>query len=183
MVANKIIVTLLMVFFLTSGHGQKTSKKEQRGKDRMEKQHQIDSLINSKVFVFVATRALPQGGNSIDLTTNSNSLKFHPEKIESYMPFFGRAYSIDYGGNGGIKFEGKPEEYKVVTKKGGKGFEIYATVSVTRDNYKLTLIVNPDGNAFLTIDSNQRSPISYNGNVMKPDEPEDSHVKDNRQKK
>ena len=183
MEAKKIIVTFLVTFFLTSGYGQVNSRKEQREKNRIEKQHQIDTLIKSRVFVFVASRALPQGGNTIDLTTNSNFLKFRPDKIESYLPFFGRAYSIDYGGDGGIKFEGKPQEYKVVTKKEGKGFEINVTVSVTRDNYKLLLIVGPDGNAFLTINSNQRSTISYNGNVMKIEERDDNQAEGKKQNK
>jgi len=172
-----------MMIVVATGFAQETAKKIQRKQNRMDKQHQIDSLINSKVFVFVATRALPLGGNSIDLTTNTNSLKFHPEKFESYMPFFGRAYSIDYGGDGGIKFEGKPDEYKVVAKKGRKGYEIHASVHVTRDTYKLTLFVSPEGSAILTINSNQRSSISYTGNVVKYEAPEELEAKGSRQKK
>ena len=156
-----------MMFVMISGFAQEISKKEQRKKNKIEKQLQIDSLINSREFVFVAIRALPLGGGSIDLTGNSNSVKFHPEKIVSDMPFFGRAYSIDYGANGGIKFEGKPSEFNIETRNEGKGFEIKATVSVAHDNYKLNLSVNTDGSATLTINSNQRSSISYNGNIEK----------------
>jgi len=170
MEAKKIIVAFLMISVFATGFAQETTKKAAREKSRIEKQHQIDTLINSKVFVFIATRALPLGGNSIDLTTNPNSVKFHPDVIESYMPFFGRAYSAEYGGEGGIKFKAKPKEFDVVTLKGGKGFEINATVSVTRDYYKLTLHVSPEGGATLTINSNQKSAISYFGNVVKSDD-------------
>lgn len=157
----------MMSVFVTA-FSQEVSRKAAREKSRIEKQQQIDSLIHSKVFVFSATRALPLGGNSIDLTTNPNSVKFHPDEIESYMPFFGRAYSAEYGGDGGIKFKAKPTEFNIVTMKGGKGFEINATVAVTRDYYKLTLHVSPEGSATLTINSNQKSAISYFGNIMKP---------------
>jgi len=167
MKAKKIIVALLMMSVFATGFAQKITGKAKREKSRVEKRQQIESLINSKVFVFVATKALPQGGSTIDLTTNPNSLKFHPDKIESYMPFFGRAYSIEYGGGGGFKFEGKPEEYNVLSRKKGKGYEVHASVSDTRDNYKLSLIVSTEGNATLTINSNQRSSISYYGNVEK----------------
>ncbi|MCX6236802.1 MAG: DUF4251 domain-containing protein [Bacteroidia bacterium] len=167
---KKVVLAFLMMIVLTSGFAQQISKKAQREKNKIEKQHLIDSLINSREFVFVAIRALPQGGGSVDLTGNTNYIKFHPEMIESDMPFFGRAYVVDYGGNGGIKFEGKPVEYKVVTRKESKGFEIDATVSVTRDSYKLSLLVSPEGNATLTINSNQRSSISYNGNIEKFEE-------------
>lgn len=160
-----------MMFVLASGSAQQISKKAQREKNKIEKQHQVDSLINSREFVFVAIRALPQGGGSVNLTGNYNTVKFHPEKIESDMPFFGRAYSVDYGGNGGIKFEGKPIEYKVVSRNERMGFDVDATVSVTRDSYKLSLFVSPDGSASLTINSNQRSSISYNGNIVKFEAP------------
>lgn len=173
MTTKILLAALFLMLSVASGIAQDTPKKVKRAKERIEKQHMIDSLVNSKVFVFTATRALPMGGNSIDLTTNSNSLKFHPEKMESYMPFFGRAYSIDYGGDGGIKFEGKPTEYKVVALKEGRGFEIKATVPVTRDNYQIQLRVNLDGSAILTINSNQRSAITYHGNIVKFVAPEE----------
>lgn len=167
---KKVLLALLMMIVLSSGFAQKMSKKALREKNKIEKQQQIDSLMNSREFVFVAIRALPMGGGSVDLTGNSNSVKFHPEKIESDMPFFGRAYSIEYGGNGGLMFEGKPIEYKVVTLKESKGYDVDATVSVPRDSYKLSLYVSPDGSASLTINSNQRSSMSFNGNIVKFEE-------------
>ena len=165
-----------MMSFFACGFAQQTHKKVQREKNRIEKQHQIEKLINSREFVFIATRALPQGGSTIDLTTNSNSVKFHPEKIESYMPFFGRAYNIEYGGDGGIKFAGKPKEYNVMARKGGKGFEVNVTVAVTRDNYQLTLFVSPEGSATLTINSYERSTISYYGDISKFEKPVEKSV-------
>ena len=167
MKAGKVIVAFLMMFVMASGFTQHISRKEQREKDKIEKQHQVDSLINSKEFVFEATRALPQDGKSVDLAGNSYTVTFHPEKIESYMPFFGRAYNIEYGGRGGLMFEGKPDDYDVLVRKEGKGFEINATVKVSPESYKLMLFVSPDGNATLTINSNQRNPISYYGDITK----------------
>ena len=171
MEAEKIMVAFLMIFVLASGFAQDVSKKELREKNKIEKQHQADSLINSREFIFVAVRALPQEGGSVDLTTNSNFVKFYPENIISDMPFFGRAFSIDYGGDGGLKFEGKPSEFNVVTRKEGKGYDIKVAVSATRDTYQLNLFVGPEGNATLTINSNQRSSISYDGNIEKFEEP------------
>ena len=86
------------------------------------------------------------------------------------MPFFGRAYRADYGGDGGIKFEGKPKEFKIVTRKKGKGYEINTAVSGSRDYFQLNLLVSPEGSATLTITSNDRSSISYYGEIKKPEE-------------
>jgi hypothetical protein len=53
MEAKKIIVAFLMMGVFATGFAQGASKKAQREKSKIEKQHQVESLINSKVFVFV----------------------------------------------------------------------------------------------------------------------------------
>ncbi len=170
METKKTFIAFILILLLISGFARDPSRRAQRLKNRIEKAHQIEAMIHSKTFVFIATRALPQGFGAVDLTTNSNSIEFFPDRIKSYMPFFGRAYSIEYGGDGGIKFEAKPDEFNVTTLKRGKGYEINAAVSVTRDVYKLNLFVSPEGSASLTINSNQRSTIAYYGNITKPEE-------------
>ncbi len=159
-----------MMFVLATGIAQETSRKTQREQKKIEKQKQIEVLINSKEFVFEATKALPQGGKMIILTGSSYTVKFNPETIESYLPFYGRAYSVDYGGDGGIKFQGKPDEYKVVTQNAGKGYDINARIKSPKDYYKLHLSVSTNGSATLIVDSNQRSSISYYGSIEKLEE-------------
>ncbi len=168
-----VFLTLMMILIVAYCFPQEATRRARRERDKIVKEHQIDSLINSKSFVFIASRALPQGGRSIDMTTNSNSIKFSPEMVSSYMPFFGRAYSIDYGGDAGIKFEGKPKEFNISASKSGKGYEVKVKVEVPRDTYQLMLFVNPAGNATLTINCNQRSTISYYGDIVKFEEKED----------
>ena len=167
MKAKPFFTTLIMILVLGASFAQDSPRKVQREKSILEREHQTEMLLNSREFVFIASRALPQRGGSIDLTTNPNYLKFHPDRIESYMPFFGRAYRADYGGDGGIKFEGKPKEFKMGTRKKGKGYEINTAVSGGRDYFQLNLLVRPEGSATLTITSNDRSSISYYGEIKK----------------
>jgi hypothetical protein len=162
-----IVLSLFLLMIIQPGIGQENSKKAKRLKAKTERIQYIDSLISSKTFRFVADRALPQGWKSVDLTTNFNFLNFDPELTESYLPYFGRAYSADFGGEGGIKFKSKPSEYTIAKAKNGKGYEIDVTVSNTRDTYKLTLFVSPEGDASLNVNSNQKSSISYMGEIGK----------------
>jgi len=168
--ARIFYAAFIIALIFTSGFAQQTDKKSQREQNRIEKQKQIEALVNSKEFVFEATYALPQGGKSIYLTGSSYTVKFHPDTIESYLPFFGRAYSVDYGGEGGIKFIGKPTEFNVETRKAEKGYDINATIKAPKDYYKLHLSVSPGGTATLIVDSNQRSSISYQGDIAKFEE-------------
>jgi hypothetical protein len=157
----------LLIFFLVFGlsnvSAQVKSKKELRKERKVEQQKQIAIMVNAKEFVFVANRALPQGYKTVDLTTNSNSLKFQPEMIESYMPYFGRAYNVKSGSDTGIKFEGKPDEFTVITVK--RGYEVRAKVKSQYDYFDLYMTIGFEGNASLTITSNNRSTITYYGNI------------------
>ena len=164
------ILVVLFLFIGTTLFAQEKSKKQLRVERAIEKQQQTEAMINAKEFVFVGRTAIPTGFKTMNLTSNPNFVKFHPERIESSMPFFGKAYSgIGYSGEGGLKFDGKPEDYTVT--KGAKNYQIDASVKGKNDNFKLSLSVSFEGSASLSITSNSRSPISYNGEISAPEKP------------
>jgi len=168
---TRISISVLIVSLLiTNGFSQEKTKKELKAEKKIEKQRQIEAMVNDTDFVFVARTALPTGMRSVNLTTNTNYVKFKPDLIDSYMPYFGRAYSgIGYGSDTGLKFTGIPEEFKIV--KTSKAFQIDAVVKGTTDNFKLSLNVGFEGSASLTITSNSRSTISYQGEISSPEKP------------
>jgi hypothetical protein len=162
---KKVVFGLFFLGLVTIGFAQEKTRKQIREEKKVEKQKQTAILVDSKDFVFVARNALPQGFRTIDLTTNPNYVKFNPDFIKSEMPFFGRAFSgIGYGGDGGLKFEGKPQEFTI--KKDKKQYLINAVVKGINDVYRLSLSVYFEGSATLSIISNNRSTISYNGEIF-----------------
>jgi hypothetical protein len=166
------VVGFILILSVTAGFSQEKSKKELKEERKLEKQKQVEEMVNAKEFVFVARTALPSGMRSVDLTTNQNYVKFQPDLIDSYMPYFGKAYSsIGYGGDSGLKFKGKPEEFNVVKKK--KSFQIDAVVKGENDNFRLSLSVSSEGSASLSITSNNRSTISYQGEISAPEKSEE----------
>lgn len=167
-----------MLLFLSlttvSTVAQVQNKVELREERKLANQQQIDVLVNSKMFVFVARIALPQGFRNMDLTSNPNYIQFHPQTIKSEMPFFGRAFSaIGYGLDGGLNFEGTPEEFTI--EKAKKSYLIKAVVKGEKDTCRMNLSVFRNGSATLSISSNNRSTISYNGEI-KPLEAKESKL-------
>jgi hypothetical protein len=160
------IVSLLLfaILFQTNSVAQEKTKKELKELQKLEKQKQIALLVESKEFVFVANRVMPQGGRTINLTTEYVA-EFHSELIKCDLPYFGRAYSgAGYGGSdGGMKFEGKPLVYSIEKKK--KYYYIKADVRGESDSYSIILTVYFQGAATLSINSNNRSSISYDGDI------------------
>ncbi|MFV8340935.1 DUF4251 domain-containing protein [Flavobacterium sp. XS2P39] len=164
MKTKMLFLVLFLSLIVSSGYAQEKSKRQLRAERKIEKEKKTASLVDSKEFVFIGRTALPQGFRTIDLTTNSNYVEFTPDKITSEMPFFGRGYSgVAYSGDVGLKFEGNPKEFTV--KKGKKNYQIKTVVKGDTDVYTLFLSVFFEGSATLTINSNNRSSISYNGEI------------------
>jgi hypothetical protein len=164
---TKLSVLLVVLCFLSFPVlAQEKSKKELKAEREQQKQKEIEALIDAKNFVFEAQKATPQGGRFINLDYNTYFLKFNEVKTTCDLPFFGRAYNVAYGGDGGIKFEGTPENIQVEKKK--KSYTIRATVKGKNDVYDLLFNVFYNGGASLSINSNNRASISYDGEIEAP---------------
>lgn len=162
-----LMTAAILILSLSAGYAkiQGQDKKADKSEKRKELQEQIETLINSKQFTFVATRALPMWGTSIVLYLNSNYLKFAPDNIVSFMPFFGDTYSAEYNVDPGVKFEGKPEQFEIKKLNKDKGYDIRVTVSLPKDTYTIFLHLNLEGEGSMTISSYNRSSISYIGAI------------------
>jgi hypothetical protein len=158
------VIIVLFALLTINTFAQDKSSKQTKEDKKIEKQKQVESMINARTFEFVARTALPTGYKSVNLTTSTNYVKYQPELIESYMPFFGRAFSgVGYGSDDGLKFNGKPETFTIT--KGKKNYQVEATVKGERDTFRLSLTVSFQGSSSLTITSNNRSTISYSGEI------------------
>jgi hypothetical protein len=155
------IVVMLCCFFSAPVLAQQLTKKEVKAAAALQKQKEIEALIESRNFVFDAEKAIPLGYRFILLDHNSYFVNFTAEKATAELPFFGRAFSAPYGGDGGIKFEGKPENVQVEKKK--KSYIIKATVKGKDDVFNLLFSVFFNGSTSLSISSNNRASISYDG--------------------
>lgn len=162
------ILAVFLALIITSGFAQEKSKKELKEEKKLEKQKQVEDMVNAKAFDFVGSIAMPTGYKTVNLATTTNYVKFQPELIDSYMPFYGRAFSgVGYGGDEGMKFTGKPDEFTVVKEK--KNYQVNAVVKGEKDTFRLSLSVSFEGSASLTITSNNRSAISYSGEIKAPE--------------
>ena len=167
--ANKMktifsLLVLILSLGTTTGFSQDKTRREQKEERNLEKQKQIEAMVNAKEFVFVPRTALPSGMKQVYLSLDQFYIKFHPDYIDSYMPFYGRAYSgVGYGTDTGLSFKGTPEKFTI--KKEGSIFQINVVVNGETDIFSLFLSVGSEGSASLSISTNNRSSISYQGEV------------------
>ena len=76
-------------------------KKDVKARQRLE----MAQLIQNGHFRFVARSANSDLGNFNHLSSNYDMV-FDSLHIKAYLPYYGRAYSVPYGGNkGGVQFD------------------------------------------------------------------------------
>ena len=140
----------------------------------------LSAAIEKKEFNFNATSAYPTSGDVIGVMNAmpgamaSRMLRLDAgygfnlkrELFSVYLPYFGRAYNVNPGdaANGGFRFESKDFAVrKSLTKKGNTLLNIIPNDQ--RANFVFNLEVFKNGSAFLSISSNDRQPISFDGNI------------------
>lgn len=167
MKTKSFILLVLCCFLSLAVKAQEKSKKELRAERALQKQKETESLLNSKNFVFYAEKANPLGYRMIILDYNTYTIKVAEENVVCDLPFFGRGYNVAYGSSdGGIKFEGKPENITIEKKK--KSYIVKMTVKGKDDVYNLLFTVFSDGGSNVSVTSNNRASISYDGEIKAP---------------
>jgi hypothetical protein len=168
MKTGKYILILMLLFAFSASYSQEPEKKSKSEK-KLEQQKQTEELMNSKTFVFKGSTAFSEKGKTISITSGANTVSFSPELIKCDLPFFGEAKtaSAAYGGQGGYRFEGKPDEFTLENTK--KGWKLKAVVKTGNDTFTMNMTASPEGSANLNLYSINRSSMRYNGEVKKPE--------------
>lgn len=164
-----ILVLSWMLAIASLVNGQELSRKEQKA----QKEQEIKQLIESRQLRFIARAVIPMSGPRIDLTTTYD-LTLDSVMVEAWLPFFGRAYHLEYGGrDGGIKFKEEAEKIEVEYNKRKKMYSINMEIDTDKDNYQVRISAGLSGYADVSINSNNRQSISYYGIIEPLEEKKD----------
>ncbi|MDB4581545.1 DUF4251 domain-containing protein [Draconibacterium sp.] len=167
---NKTILIAVLIFAFIGGNAQETEKLSRKEKKALKEAKQIEetkALLDNKVYVFSPTQALPSSMRSRNLD-GSFSAKINNDTIDCYLPFYGRAYSADYGSSDGpFTFTLPIENYTMENSK--KGYMVKFEVKNKNDNINFMFQIGETGSATLNLTSTNRQSISYYGNIEKPD--------------
>ena len=157
---EKNFLIWLWLFLTITTSGCSLSKELTRDKKSANEALLLEA-IDKRSFVVEVDRAHPLTGESRMLTT-LYSLEVNGEKVKSHLPYFGRAYSVPYGGGDGLIFESVITDYQSSTKK--KGETVLSFKAKTKeDHFVYRVYLSPSGTASIDITSIHRHPISFTG--------------------
>ena len=162
------LITMLISFAAISNaqEVEAKSRKEIREERQQKRLEEIKELIENKNFVFKATHALPMGGGSIQLDYSFDA-ELKNDTIVSYLPFFGVAYHVDYGGrNSAFDFTLPVENMEINRVK--QGYRVSFDVQNKMDHLNFNFNISAPGYATLNIISTNRQAISYYGSIEAP---------------
>ncbi len=157
-----VFLTLFTLGFVNAQEPQK-SRKERRAERQEKRMEEVQKMLDEKKFKFDATHAMPMGGGSIHLNY-SYDVELTGDTVSSYLPFYGVAYRLDYGGrDSGFDFTLPVKNYEY--EKEEDGYLIQFEVKKDMDNISFTFHISELGYATLNVISTNRQAISYYGRL------------------
>lgn len=134
-------------------------------------------LVDSKNFVFNASRANPMSESSLNQLMGPNAmnnllnlsggryqLQVTKDSIIADLPFFGRSYNAPMNlDKAGTKFTSKDFTYSTIKKR--KNWIITIQPKDIQDSQKLTITVTESGSATLNVNNYNRQSISFDGSI------------------
>lgn len=123
----------------------------------------VTIMLEKRMFKMDFSRAYPTAGPSFSLTY-PYFVSVIRDRVESFLPYFGRAYSIPYGGGEGLRFEAPITNYRMTDGKKGKRIVTF-DARTTEDNYQFRIEIYPTGETYLTVNASQKQSMSFSGTI------------------
>ena len=159
MKAIRIIFSLLLIMAISIPTLSAQTKKE---KKELKKQA-VEKLITSGKYKIDVNGALPARGRSV-MRTSPYSVEIRNDSIISHLPYYGRAYSIPYGGGEGLNFKAPLTDYKLDWDKKGTA-KIKFTARSTEDKFDFDIDIFSNGSSTIFVNMQNRQSINFQGEV------------------
>jgi len=138
--------------------------KEERAAQLAERVRQVETALHEQHYKIDIQTMTPRRGGSRQVSYGF-SLEVKGDTLVSYLPYFGRAYSVPYAGTGkGLNFTERIREYAVERARKGQTL-IRLRVQNEEDNYLFTLRVYDSGEAEIDLQPRERESIRYSGEL------------------
>ena len=146
---------MLLILFI-AGTGIFTLQAQNREERKELKEQTVKEKIESENY-------------RIDINTASiYSVTIRNDSVFSQLPYFGRAYSIPYGGGQGLMFNAPIDQYTMSMGKRGAA-KINFTAKSPEDQFKFRITIYSNGSSSIDVDMQNRESISFSGDLILPE--------------
>lgn len=154
---NKLICLASVLYIMTSCSFTKTTPETIRD---------ITNKVESKDFTVIVNYANPMMGRQIYLNSEYD-LRIKNDSAFAYLPYFGVAYAVPYGGDGGIKFAEPMIDYSISRNKKLTQWNIQFKVKAKESAFYIYMNVFNNGSSSISVNSFNKQEISFDGQVKR----------------
>ena len=166
----KKLLLIAAVLLVAGCSSLRQSPEQKRAEQKRAEQERIAALVAERLdarrFRIQIDYMLPLRGRGRAIT-DSYSLTVDGNKVNSYLPYFGTAYSVPYGGGEGLVFEDDIDSYAEDRSRPDRRIIQFSTNN-GEDLLVYTLTVFDTGTADIHVNCRNRDDISYRG-TLNPD--------------
>lgn len=158
----------LAVAVIAAGCGVLGESREDRIAREAREAQMVREAIANQEFTIDVDQMLPARGPSKMLST-PYSLTVKDGKIGSYLPYFGQAWNVPYGGGHALNFDAEIGSYSSQETKPGV-YDVNIFVRTDEDEHLYTLRIFDNGRTSIEVRSRNRDRISFMGQMRFDDE-------------
>ncbi len=123
----------------------------------------VEKALAERHYKVVISMMNPRRGRAVNVSPDF-SLEVKGDTLVSYLPYFGRAYNVPYGGGKGLNFTAPISEY--YSAKGRKGATLITMKAVNEEDvYSFRLEIFSNGSTSIDLTARERESISYSGQI------------------
>lgn len=132
--------------------------------EKSEQARQIAQALNARDYKIRIGMAYPMRGASFPVTPDFY-LAVRGDSVDSYLPFFGRAWvALPYGISKGLNFEERIRDYSIKQVKKNMA-RIRFVVKNEEDLYKYQIEVYDNGESTIDVQPQKRERMRYDGEM------------------
>ena len=154
------LMTLAIALFASCASTQ-TPGLSKAEKKRLQAE-KVRQALYDRHFTINVTSAHPTSFPPVNLTS-PYSLEVRGDSVISYLPYYGRAYSVPYGGGKALNFSGKMSGFDLSRTK--KEYNIKLAIENDEDKYLYYIDVFDNGHAFILVAPQNRTDILFYGEM------------------
>lgn len=154
------IFAFVVFLFTTCGAAGQNATDKQAEKERISQT--VQRMLDNRSYQIDINYMIPLRGSA--RSVSSYSITIDGNSIDSYLPYFGNATSVPFGGGEGLTFKAKIESYTDSgLKKDRRSINI--KVKTAEDSFVYYLEIFDNGEASVSVQSLNRDDISFRGSL------------------
>ena len=158
---------LFMVGLMLSGCGLTGETREERAARQVREAQYVREALEAGEFTIDISQMIPMRMSPRQVSPYS--VRLSERKLYSHLPYMGRAWEVPYGGGHALNFDAEIQDYALYQDRDGS-YTARIVVKTDEDTHVYTFRIFDNGSTSLVVQSRNREPISFSGQVDFPEE-------------